>query len=121
MDTEAGVASVRIHSSLPAVDAPVHQRWSEQHKAQLFIAGHGAGLVVEPPAENLPYGFLHQVALYGLRRLVENPPVAQGTPQLHILGMSPNQWTSRTRGLAAEKLQRWNIVAVPDLLGEQPA
>src|SRR5580698_7943179 len=48
VDAEAGVARVGVVRTLPAVNTPMHQCGSEQHKAQLLIAGQGAGLVVKP-------------------------------------------------------------------------
>src|SRR5216684_5783675 len=119
MDAQARVAGVRVDGSLPAVDAPVHQRWIEQHDAQLLVARQRTALVVEPPAKDLPCGLLDQITLHGLRRLVKNLSVAQRTPQLHVLGMSPYQRTSRAGRLAAEKFHVRDIVGIPDLLGEQ--
>ena len=99
----------------------MHQRGIEQHDAQLFIARQGAALVIEPPAENLPRGFLHQIALYGLRGLIENSAVAQRAAKFDVFGMRPDERASRAGRLAAKQLESGNIGGVPNLFWKRAA
>ena len=71
--------------SLPAVNAPMHQRGIEQNESEFFVAWYGSSLIVEPPAKDLPDGFFDEITLYRLRGLVEYLSVAQGTAQFDVL------------------------------------
>ena len=106
---------------LPVVDTPVHAPRRQQHDAQSLVARNAARLVVEPPAEDLPHMFLDQIALHGLRRLIEDLAVANRAAQLDVFRMRPHQRTSRAGGLAAKKFQRRNVGRIPDLFGKQTA
>src|SRR5258706_14715630 len=97
----------------------MHQRRSQQYDAQFLVSRDGSGLVVESPSKDLPRWFFDQIALYRLRRLVENLAIAQRAAQLYIFGMCPNQRTGRTGWLTPEKFQVGDVVGIPDLLGKQ--
>src|SRR3982751_610604 len=95
VNPQPGVPRIGIVRGLPIVDAPANSPWRQQGDAKSFISGHAAGLVVESPAENLADVLFFQVALHGLRRLIENLAVANRTPQLDVLRMRPDQRASR--------------------------
>jgi len=99
----------------------VHQRGIEQLDAQLLVARKRSGLVINPPARELPRGFLDLVALYRLRRLVEDLSVAQGTAQLDVFGMGPDQRAGGASGFAAEEFKAGQVVVIPDLFRKQAA
>src|ERR1700758_1303371 len=104
---------------IPVVDAPVHATRHEQHNSQSFIARHGARLVVESPAEDLPDVLFLKISLHRLRRLVEDLAVANRTPQLDVLRMCPDQRQSRTGRLSSKQLESRNVSRIPDLLRKQ--
>src|SRR5690348_9022326 len=106
VDSQAGVVGIGVMGGLPIVDAPMHQGRREQHDAQRFVPWDASGLVVESPAENLACVFLVQIALNGLRGLVEDSSVADGTAELNVLRVRPDEWACRTGRLAAEQLER---------------
>src|SRR4051812_1420209 len=115
------IASVGVMLRIPFVDTPMHLCRRKEHDAQGFVPGNAACFVIESPAENLSYTFLHQVALHGLWRLIEHLTDANRSAQLDVFGMCPHQRTSRARWLATEEFQGWNIGGIPDLLWEQVA
>src|ERR1700733_9364604 len=94
---------------------------SEQHNPQRLVAGNAACLVVKPPTEDSAHMLINQITLDGLWRLVKNPVVTNGTAQLYIFRVGPDQWASGTGGLAAKELERGNVGDVPDLFGQEAA
>ncbi len=82
-------------------------------------AGERAAFVVHPPAGIGRAHAFDLIAPVGLRRHVEDPLVTQRAQQLDVLGMGPDQRHRRSRGPAAEELALGQVVAVPDLLGQQ--
>src|SRR5260370_6956648 len=99
----------------------MHPGWQQEHNPQRPVAGDSARLIVKPPAEDLAYRFINQIALHRLGRLVEDLVVTNRAAQLDILGVCPHQWTSRSGRLAAKKFQRRNVGGVPNLFGQQSA
>src|SRR6266700_756022 len=104
VDSQARIAGRGVLGRLPAIAAPMDHRRRLHRNAQCFSGRHNSALVVEPPFPETGLAFLYPVALYGLRRLIENLAVPQRTDQLDVLRMRPHQRTSRPRRLAQEKL-----------------
>src|SRR5437588_4753943 len=105
----------------PVIDAPVNPRRGEQNDTEGFVARDAARLIVESPAKDLADVFVHQISLHGLRGLVEDLAIADRTPEFDVFRMAPDQGASRAGGFSAEQFKRWNVGAVPDLLGQQAA
>lgn len=85
MSSQSGVARVGIVGGLPIIDAPMHASGREHHDTKGLIARNTSGLVIESPAKDLPHMFLLQVALHGLRRLIENFSIMNRASQLDVL------------------------------------
>ena len=118
VDSNPGITRVGIMSGLPVVDTPVHAGRIEKIQAQRLVAGNRAWLVVETPAKMLSPMFFDDVALVGLRGLIEDLAIANRSAQLDVFGVRPDERTSGARGLAAEKFQRWKVGCIPNLFGK---
>ena len=67
-----------VKAGFPIVCAPMNQGRGKQSDAEFFAAGQGASFVVEEPQEEITTTLFDQVALHGLRRLIEDAAIAQG-------------------------------------------
>ena len=115
---ETGVPGGGVLRGFPVVDAPVHDGGSHENEAKFFVAGDGAGFVVESPAEDLTDGFFDLITLHGLWGLIENLAVAQRAAELDVFGVRPDQRAGGAGGFAAEEFERGDIGGVPDLFRE---
>src|SRR3954470_19611120 len=61
------------------------------------------------------------IPLDGLWRQIKHLPVAQGAPQLQILGVRPDKRPGRTAGAATEQVALGDVSGVPDLFRDQAA
>ena len=61
-----------------------------------FPRGMLRHLLLKRHSKYVGFLFFHQIALHGLRRLVEDFPVAQRAAQFDVLGVGPHQRTRRT-------------------------
>src|SRR5579863_2692921 len=119
MSSQSGVARIGIVRGLPIVDAPMHASGRKHHDTKGLIARNTSGLVIESPAKDLPHMLFLQVALHGLRRLIENLSIVNRASQLDVLRVRPHQRTCGSGGLSAKQFEGWNIRGIPNLLGKQ--
>src|SRR5207237_3175914 len=120
MDAQSAIAAITVVSCLPAVVAPVHHSRTQQDDAQLLSTRDCAALVIEAPAKVVALRLVDDVALDGLGWLIEDPAVAHRPEQLDVFSVRPDQGPRRARGLSSKQFERGKIVAVPNLLGDQP-
>ena len=76
MNPQAAIKRFDVLTRFPIIGGPMKDGWSHQLDAQDFPGRQRAQLVVEPPRQARRNRFFLQMALHGLRRLVEKPSVA---------------------------------------------
>ncbi len=91
VNTHSGADGVGVVRGPPVVIAPMHQRRSQQRDSQVLSPRHSAAFIVEPPFEVSGPPLLHLIALHRLRRLIKNLAILQGSDQLDVLGVRPDQ------------------------------
>src|SRR5271165_1090624 len=121
MGIPAAVLRLGVLGGQPSVEGPMDQGRFHKEETQLLAKGQSARLVIEAPVKVFGGFLLYQIALRGLRRLVEDATVVQRAAQLDVLRMRPYQRARGAGTLAGEELALGNVGGVPDLFRNQAA
>src|SRR5438309_10119260 len=115
MDSEPSVNGFGIRCSLPAVLAPVNGCGCEHFDSQISSRRDCPNFLVKPPCCEFGASLLYLISSDWLWRHVEDFSFADGSCELDVLGVGPDERHCRASGTAVVKSMLRNVFGVPDL------
>src|SRR5438093_5377766 len=109
MDSEPSVNGFGIRCSLPSVRAPVNGCGCEHFDSQISSKRDCPNFLVKPPCCKFGASLLCLISNDRLWGHVEDFSFADGSCELDILGVSPDERHSWTGGAAAVKASLGNV------------